>query len=122
MTKQPKRKDPSSTSAPILTDRQLDVLEDLACHGEWARPMDIGGRDASHHSITLKALANRGFAERNKLHSRQCYYGSTHRKELIDNRWVYTDGHPPSTKCCCKGSCRYRILPAGRDLLKTRRP
>ena len=29
----------------------------------WFRPMDVGGRDGSHHSYTLKRLVKKGFAE-----------------------------------------------------------
>jgi hypothetical protein len=100
-----------------LSDRQRDVLDSLAVHGSWARPMDIGARDGSHHSATLSGLTKRGLVERKKLHMIYCYNGSTQRQKLVDNRWVYTDGHPPSTKCCCKGSCRYRITSAGREAL-----
>lgn len=100
-----------------LSDRQLDVLESLAAYGDWARPMDIGARDGSHHSATLGGLAKRGLAERKKLHAIYCYNGSTQRQKLVNNRWVYTDGHPPSTKCCCKGSCRYKITHAGREAI-----
>ena len=97
-----------------LSDRQLDILESLVAFEGWAQPMDIGGRDGSHHSATLKTLTNQGLVERKKLHAIYCYNGSTQRQKLVDNRWVVTDGHPPSEKCCCKGSCRYTITPAGR--------
>lgn len=93
------------------------MLESLAAYGDGAQPMDIGGRDGSHHSATLAQLTKKGLAERKKLHAIYCYHGSTQRQKLVDNRWVYTDGHPPSTKCCCKGSCRYKITPAGRKVL-----
>ncbi|HSX22363.1 MAG TPA: hypothetical protein VLE97_06260 [Gaiellaceae bacterium] len=102
---------------PPLSDRQLDVLDSLAAYGDWARPMDVGARDGSHHSATLSALVGRGLADRKKLHAIYCYNGSTQRQKLVNNRWVYTDGHPPSTKCCCKGSCRYRITAAGRKAI-----
>jgi hypothetical protein len=102
---------------PRLSDRQLDVLESLAAYGDWARPMDVGARDGSHHSATLSGLTKRGLAERKKQHAIYCYNGSTQRQKLVNNRWVYTDGHPPSTKCCCKGSCRYMITPAGREAI-----
>ena len=52
-----------------LTERDIVVLRDLASseidrwHDGWARPMDVGGRDASHHSATLKKLARHGLAE-----------------------------------------------------------
>lgn len=105
-------------SRKILSDRQRDVLDSLAVYGGWARPMDVGARDGSHHSATLAGLAKRGLVERKKLHAIYCYNGSTQRQKLVDNRWVVTDGHPPSTKCCCKGSCRYQITTAGRKALK----
>ena len=97
-----------------ISDRQCDVLRSLAAYGDWAQPMDVGGRDGSHHSATLNQLVRKGLAERNKLHAIYCYNGSTQRQKLVDNRWVVTDGHPPSPKCCCKGSCRYKITTAGR--------
>jgi hypothetical protein len=100
-----------------ISDRQKDVLESLAAYGDWAQPMDIGGRDGSHHSATLNQLVRRGLADRKKLHAIYCYNGSTQRQKLVDNRWVVTDGHPPSPKCCCKGSCRYKITPAGRKVV-----
>ena len=103
--------------AARISDRQHDVLGSLAAYGDWARPMDVGGRDGSHHSATLAQLARQGLAERKKLHAIQCYHGSTYRQKLVDNRWVTTEGHPPSTKCCCKGSCQYRITPAGRKVI-----
>jgi hypothetical protein len=99
---------------PRLSDRQRGVLDSLAVFGGWARPMDVGARDGSHHSATLSRLARRGRAERKKIHAIYCYNGSTSRQKLVGSRWIVTDGHPPSTRCCCRGSCRYRITPAGR--------
>lgn len=46
-----------------LTDRQRDVFENLDDQ-VWLRPMDIGGRDASHHTHTLESLIKMGLAER----------------------------------------------------------
>jgi hypothetical protein len=89
---------------PRLSGRQRDVLDSLAVLGDWSRPMDVGGRDGSHHAATLSALARRGLAERKKLHAIYCPGG-------------VTDGRPPSTTCRCKGSCRYRITTAGRRAL-----
>lgn len=109
---------PTGAGSPVqISDRQRDVLESLAAYGDWARPMDIGARDGSHHSATLSQLARHGLAERKKLHAIYCYNGSTQRQKLVDNRWVVTDGHPPSTGCCCKGSCRYKITRAGRKAI-----
>jgi hypothetical protein len=113
----PKRADLLPRAAGKLSDRQRDVLECLTALS-WAQPMDVGGRDGSHHSATLSGLARRGLVERKKLHAIYCYNGSTQRQKLVDNRWIVTDGHPPSPKCCCKGSCLYKITPAGRDALK----
>ena len=104
----------NTASKPQISDRQLDVLESLAVYGDWARPMDVGASDGSHHSATLGQLARHGLVDRKKLHALYCYNGSTQRQKLVDNRWVVTDGHPPSPKCCCKGSCHYKITPAGR--------
>lgn len=47
-----------------LTQRQQDVLDSLAGHLSWLRPMDIGGRDSSHHSQTLAGLAQKDLVER----------------------------------------------------------
>lgn len=47
-----------------ISDRQLDVLDSLAVFGDWARPMDIGARDGSHHTMALRALMTKGLAER----------------------------------------------------------
>ena len=47
-----------------MTTRQLRVLRELACFGDWARPLDIGGGTRSHHSATLTQLVRLGYAER----------------------------------------------------------
>lgn len=56
-----------------LTARQLDVLRNLhwfarsaAQRGSSprARPMDVGGRDGSHHSATLAQLVRKGLVKR----------------------------------------------------------
>lgn len=102
-----------------MTDRQLEVLSGLfVSRPRWVTPMMIGGGDQSHHAQTLRQLVAKGFVERKKLHAIYCYNGSTHRKTIVGNRWVVTDGHPPSTACCCKGSCRYRITARGTRALK----
>lgn len=55
--------------------RDIEVLRELASFKkqylqykeqgfkEWARPMDVGGSNGSHHSYTLAKLARRGFAD-----------------------------------------------------------
>lgn len=55
-----------------LAARERAVLGALASnHGEkmrdgdgWSRPMDVGGRDGSHHCATLRRLVDLGLAER----------------------------------------------------------
>lgn len=55
-----------------LADDEYEVLD--AMHGNrdydpkgfgegWLRPMDVGGRDGSRHSATLRRLASRGLVE-----------------------------------------------------------
>jgi hypothetical protein len=46
-----------------LTSQQAEVFE-LLDDEEWLRPMDIGGRDGSHHSNTLAALVRKRLVER----------------------------------------------------------
>ena len=47
-----------------LSEKKLECLSGLkAWDGEWVRPMDVGGRDASHHAATLRQLALAGLAE-----------------------------------------------------------
>lgn len=58
----------SSTAAPSrrLTERETEVLNELRSwnYGErWARPMDVGGSNGSHHSATLAKLVRLGYAE-----------------------------------------------------------
>lgn len=101
-----------------LSPKQKDVLDSLASYGgrkrEWARPMDIGARDGSHHSATLTGLVKHGLVARKKYHAIYCHNGSTYRQKLVDGRrWVTTSGHLPSTACNCKGSCRYRLTLRG---------
>lgn len=62
-----------------LTPRDFDVLNELVgvCdykggknthrRGEGATPLDVGGRNGSHHSNTLRKLVRLGYAEHKKL-------------------------------------------------------
>lgn len=103
----------------MLTDHQIEVLASLfTCRDRWVTPMLIGGRDQSHHAGTLRQLVKRGLVETLKHHAIYCYHGSTSRQKLVRNRWVVTHGHKPSTKCCCKGSRRYRISIQGSRVLR----
>lgn len=96
-----------------LNERQRELLEYLD-EERWKTPMDVGGRDGSHHSATLTQLANKGLAERKKIHMLYCPNGTTYR---IDRHGVTTEGHPPYEGCRCKGHCRYRRTPAGTALI-----
>lgn len=61
-----------------ITERDVEVLKELEAHersmkkmgvgGEklWARPLDCGGTNGSHHSQTLSKLARHGLAEQKK--------------------------------------------------------
>ena len=103
-----------------LTMRERRMLDDLASQkrSAWLRPMDLGGGDGSHHCNTLHKLITLGLVERKKYHAIYCYFGTTWRQTLVNNRWTITKGHPPYTKCCCKGSCRYRATLRGRRIYK----
>lgn len=91
-----------------LTDRDLDTLEELAAANRdrlkhdieegWAKPMDIGASDASHHSATLKKLVRRG---------------------LVDIRDASTKR--PGASRYYRAGCWYRINLNGLDAIKTRR-
>ncbi len=80
-----------------LTEAQREVLDSLdswrlmhidSGTSEWARPMDVGGSNGSHHSGTLAALVRKGLAERQQR-----------------SAWM------------SRGSWVYRITPAGRSIL-----
>jgi len=52
-----------------LTDQELDVLRSLeywhrSGERKGARPLDLGGRNGSHHSATLNKLVRRGLVSR----------------------------------------------------------
>lgn len=66
--------------ANSLTPQQREVLRALEGQGMtsendgpkefvWSRPMDLGGRDASHHSKTLHTLVKLGMAEKKKRYA-----------------------------------------------------
>jgi hypothetical protein len=93
-----------------LTDRQRDLLGSLAVFGDWARPMDIGARDGSHHTATLRALVKKGLAERrlrgsllNQIRGSKVYERLAKMKKR--------DRSAP------RGSYIYRITPSGRKVV-----
>lgn len=96
----------------VITARDREMLRALDTE-RWLTPRMVGGRAGSWHSDRLARLARHSLVERRKFHVMHCSIGMTMRRTLVDNRWVYSDGHPPSTRCTCKGHCRYRLTAAG---------
>lgn len=101
-----------------LNERELEVLRWLD-DTEFQTPRHVGGRDGSHHSNTLSALAGRGLVERKKYHAIQCPNGTTQRStwHAETSTWVETTAEPYAG-CRCKGHCRYRRTPAGKDAVR----
>ena len=63
-----------------LTENQREVYLTLAsCTSAdgWRTPMQIGGRDQSHHARTLMQLVKLGIVETKKLHAIYCSTRST---------------------------------------------
>ena len=58
-----------------LTVRQRDLLLTLrdGFPGAWVRPMDVGGKDQSHHAKTLAQLVAKGLVERKTRGSNRSY-------------------------------------------------
>lgn len=91
-----------TTTSPALSKRELATLGELRhftdqgvkheWHRKWARPLDVGGSNGSHHGATLMKLGRLGLAEVQKwrIGSRHTYY--------------------------------YKISQAGRDMLATLSP
>jgi hypothetical protein len=54
------------TDRPRLSEQEWEVLRELTGTRRWgwARPMDLGASNGSHHSGTLKKLVRKGYAER----------------------------------------------------------
>lgn len=70
-----------------LTQRDRETLGELETANrqrkslgirEWARPLDCGGMNGSHHSPTLNKLARLGYVE---VHQRSSWCGSRGSKE-----------------------------------------
>lgn len=77
-----------------MTARSLAVLRSLAAVGTWARPMDVGGTDGSHHSQTLRRLYAAGLVERRP-------------RGTLANRIYQVSGS------CAVASWEYRVTEAG---------
>lgn len=82
---------------PRLTDQDLSLLRELT--EKWQSPIDMGGRNGSHHSASLRKLCEAGLAE------------SRNRKYPM----------APSIHQRSKGSNQYRISAAGVARVKTMR-
>ena len=91
-----------------ISNRQLDVLDSLAVFGDWARPMDIGARDGSHHTTTLRSLVKKGLAERRL---RGSLLNEIRGSELYDRLSKIKRG-----RSAPRGSYVYRITSAGRKV------
>jgi hypothetical protein len=99
----------SAAHALQISDRQRDVLDSLAIFGDWARPMDIGARDGSHHAMTLRALVDKRLAERRL---RGSLLNQIRGSALYDRLAKIKRGrHAP------RGSYVYRITRVGRKVL-----
>jgi predicted transcriptional regulator len=81
-----------------LSDTEREVWDDLVAwtyNFGWARPMDVGGRDASDHSRVLAKLVKLGLAERKRRPSIMNSLGSRR------GSYLYRTINPPSAS---KGS------------------
>ena len=60
--------DADRQSRGMLSERSFELLVHLAAFDLdlWLRPMDLGGTDGSHHSVTLQRLTRRGLVERRR--------------------------------------------------------
>lgn len=55
-----------------LRERDLDVL-DMLSGVEWVRPMDLGGYDASWHTVSLHKMVGHGLVERREYGSSRSF-------------------------------------------------
>lgn len=95
-----------------VTDAQCSVILSLLTYGgsdrELARPMDIGARDGSHHTATLRALIAKGLVERRL---RGSLLNQIRGQETYDRLAKYKRGrHAP------RGSYRYRLTKHGLEV------
>jgi hypothetical protein len=90
--------------------RQRQLLVSLALYDGWARPMDVGGRDGSHHTTTLRSLVKKSLVERRV------------RNSLLNMVRGHEEGYENLAKArrgrkwpgAPRGSYEYRITDAGR--------
>ena len=98
----------------MLSEKKIEVLEALVAFDAslyqwiagWARPMDVGAWDASHHSGTLRQLAIEGLVECRSRHGVRILTPEELR------------GRPQKMERGRRGSPKvYRITEAGRKAL-----
>lgn len=97
-----------------ISSRQRDILEALAIYDDWARPMDVGAIDGSHHTMTLRALVKKGLAERQLRGSLLNQIRGTALYERIASDRLRGRKHGRSVP---RGSYVYRITDAGRRII-----
>jgi len=108
-----------SSDVPIMTakrlpERQQDVLAALALYDDWARPMDVGAIDGSHHTTTLLALVKKGLVER-KL--RGSLLNQIRGTALYDRITADRQRGRKHGRNVPRGSYEYRITEAGREAM-----
>lgn len=95
-----------------MNERERELLVELKSwlddtdHGRkgWVTPMQVGGRDSSHHSATLRTLVGRGLVEVRQT-------GGT---VIATGRDAFAQTKP---RHMIRGSRRYRITKAGIEAL-----
>jgi hypothetical protein len=97
-----------------IPNRQRDILKTLATEDDWARPMDIGAVDGSHHTMTLRALVKKGLVERALRGSllNQIRGSALYERIAADRLRGRKHGRDVP-----RGSYVYRITPAGRKVI-----
>lgn len=98
-----------------ISSRQRDILEALAIYDDWARPMDVGAIDGSHHTMSLRALVKKGLVERQLRGSLLNQIRGSDLYERIAADRIRGRKHGRDVP---RGSYVYRISTAGREILK----
>jgi hypothetical protein len=98
-----------------ISSRQRDILKALAIYDDWARPMDVGAIDGSHHTMSLRALVKKGLVERRLRGSLLNQIRGTDLYERIAADRLRGRKHGRSVP---RGSYDYRITADGREILK----
>ena len=96
-----------------LPQNQHDVLAALDIYDAWARPIDVGGRDGTHHTMTLRLLLKKGLVER-KL--RAPLINQLRSIDIALYERLFVEVHRRGRKES-HGSYEYRITDAGRKAI-----